>query len=204
MLGGCQEYEYDYEEDKKNDVNRIINKINDLKKDLEDFEVHHDDQTLNRFKRQVAGFILKGYQVLNFFYYDDVYRNRCGHRSGESTGLLTWLEEWELKEHMTKYALEHKGNYCHHAFLRTMSEYGLLLHDANEHLPDFPYEYVMEVSLSSISEKDIYSEAQLAEIKKAKEEAEQKKKSAEEAARLEAIEKKERAEFERLKAKFGL
>lgn len=201
MLGGCYQEEYDYEEDKKNDVNRIINKINDLKRDLEDFEVHHDNETLNDFKRQIIGFCLKGYQVLNFFYCDDVYR-RCGYLEGEATGLLTWLSFSELKEHMTNYALKNKGNYCHHAFLRTMSEYGMLL-NSDDHLPDFPYEYVMDISLSSISEKDIYSEAQLAEIKKAKEEAEQKKKAAEEAARLEAVEKKERAEFERLKVKFG-
>ena len=208
MLGGCYPEENSYDDAKAIEVEKLQNQIADLEKSLKDFSEIYDYDGSNTFKdlkRSIAKLALQDGStydsVLNYFEYDDTYRNRCGDRTGDATGLLTWLDENEFKKHIIEYARKNKGNYCPHSFLRTMSNYGFLLESHGDPLPEIQGVSTNNL-LHSFGEKDIYSKEESDEIERIKKEELRKQKEAEEAARMAATEAKERAEFERLKTKF--
>jgi hypothetical protein len=203
MLGGCNHEYHEYEAEKAKELESLRAKLAEFQTAFQQFVSFYEydgSSTIEMLKREVAGSMLRGSdRILNYFEYDTVYYNRCGDRDGEASGLLTWLEESELKKHMAEYARKNKGNYCHHKFLASMSDYGITMR-SYESLPEMYG--ANTISLSHISEKDIYSSEEFAEIEKIRAEEARKKKEAEDAARLAATEKREREEFERLKKKF--
>jgi hypothetical protein len=197
----CNFEEYDAS---KAEAEKLVRaKIQDVVSELANFDSlygYDGSGTDRNLKLELIGSVMKDEAVkLNHFTYSDVYYGRCGDREGSYSGLITWLSEHELKQHMLAFAKQTK-DYCHHRFLASMSAYGFYYHNHDESSDFSCVEY--ETSLNNVSEKDIYSEVEFAELKRQRDEAAKKKQDAEEAQRKAAVEKRERDELDRLKSKY--
>ena len=142
--------------------------------------------------------MIEGARLTNY-YYDDTYY-RCGDRYGDEFGLLSPLSEHEFREKMREFALKNPGNYCHRKFLRSMTNYGIFYEGSSS---DLEFDGISHsVALHSISESDIYTDEEFAEITRKREEEKRLKVEQERAVAVAKREQQEREQYEKLKVKF--
>lgn len=192
-----------YEESRLHDIDeakkQVTNLINTFKVLIEEYD--DSDGRIQSLKSDIFVDLVQTGLRFNHFYYDDTHYGRCGdYYDGHCAGLLTTLSEFEVKKLMRQFAEQHRGNYCHHKFLESMKSYGIYYSGD----PSFSsLEYMTEIDLKNITEKDLYSEQTYSVIIKEREEAAKKKAEAEANSRRILAERQERETYEKLKQKYG-
>lgn len=188
-------------------IENVMNKFEDAFKALDELRNTYDIE-VDEWQPKLNSFVLENlFKEFNFkfncFSYSD-YSYRCGSSDGYYSYLITYLSEEEVKERMRVFAEKDVKGYCHHAFLRSLENEGMVVTSGESTLSDLYGNSLVnyEISFDNIEEKDILSPEKYSAIIAAREEVARLKREKEEAERLAQIEKKEREQYERLRKKF--
>lgn len=192
-----------YEESRLHDIDEAKKQATGLIETLKALIEEYDDSDgeIRSLQSDIFVDLVQAGLRFNHFYYDDTHYGRCGdYYDGHNSGLLTTLSEFEIKKLMRQFAEQHRGGYCHHKFLESAKNYGIYYTGE----PSFSsQEYMTEIDLKQITEKDLYSEQTYSEIIKEREEAARRLAAVEAEKRRMVAEKQEREVYEKLKQKYG-
>lgn len=198
-----EEYEHDLK--RLNEIDQIKVKFDELYDSLNEFSerwMYYNNFELETIKKE---FMRKCSEVspfqMNLFEYNDVYYDRCGDSGGSETVVLTWHSDEEVKRLMWEYINKLNGKkYCPHEFLATVP--GIKADGrTSTNLSDNTDKLECH-TLSRNGHKDCLTSEEYAEYERKVKERDRILAEAEKAKQLAAVEAREKAEFERLKAKW--